>query len=84
VIANVGAHSNYLVEDHTLIRCRTEFWQPSVLQRGGLEGWQSSGRPQVIQFAHQRWQKLLAEHQDPPLDETTRRQLQAYVDSQSG
>jgi trimethylamine--corrinoid protein Co-methyltransferase len=84
VIANVGAHSNYLVEDHTLIRCRTEFWQPSVLQRGGLEGWQSSGRPQVIQFAHQRWQKLLAEHQDPPLDETTRRQLQAYVDSQGG
>ncbi|NIV36354.1 MAG: hypothetical protein GWN58_45000, partial [Anaerolineae bacterium] len=27
-----------------------------------------------------RWQRLVAEHEDPPLDRTTARQLTAYVD----
>ena len=80
VVAQVGPGGNYLMEKHTLKRCRTEFWQPSVCDRSGLEAWMTGGRQDAVARARQRWQKLLAEHQDPALDETTARQLQAFVD----
>ena len=80
VSAKVGPGGNYLMEMHTVKRCRSEFWQPSVCDRGGLEAWMAGGRQDAVARARQRWQKLLAEHQDPALDETTARQLQAFVD----
>ncbi len=80
VIANVGPGGNFLMEPHTVERCRTEFWQPEVYSRESLEAWMSGGRPNVAQRARQRWQQLLAEHQDPPLDATTLRQLRTHVE----
>ncbi len=82
VIAQAGPGGNYMMETHTLDRCRTEFWQPAVSSRGGIESWMAAGRPDVAHRARQRWQKLVAEHQDPPLDPTITRQLQAFVDEQ--
>jgi trimethylamine:corrinoid methyltransferase-like protein len=70
------------MEMHTLGRCRTEFWQPAVSSRDGIESWMAAGRPDATHRARQRWQKLVAEHQDPPLDPTITRQLQALVDEQ--
>ncbi len=83
VIARVGPGGNFLVEPHTVKRCRHEFWQPDVCDRNGLEAWMAGGRQDVVARARRRWQELLAEHQDPPLDETTARQLQAFVEKHS-
>jgi len=83
VIARVGPGGNYLMEPHTLKRCRTEFYQPVISSREGIESWMNAGRPDAVSRARQRWQKLVAEHEDPVLDETTARQLQAYVDEHS-
>jgi trimethylamine--corrinoid protein Co-methyltransferase len=80
VIANVGPGGNYLTEMHTLKRCRTEFWQPNVCDRSGLEAWMAAGRPDAVARARQRWQKLVAEHEDPPLDGTVAQQLQKYAE----
>jgi trimethylamine--corrinoid protein Co-methyltransferase len=80
LIAKVGPGGNYMMEDHTVRRCRTESWQPTVASRVDLASWQEDGRADVVARAHQRWQRLLAEHQDPPLDEVTARQLQAFVE----
>jgi trimethylamine--corrinoid protein Co-methyltransferase len=80
VIANVGSDGNYLMEMHTVKRCRTEFWTPAVVDRTGLEAWMDTGRERAVDRAHVRWRKLVAEHEDPPLDETTVRQLEAYVE----
>jgi len=82
VIAQAGPGGNYMMEMHTLDRCRTEFWQPAVSSRDGIESWMAAGRPDAAHRARQRWQKLVAEHQDPPLDPTITRQLQVYVDKQ--
>ena len=79
VIAEVGPGGNFLIEPQTLKRCRSEFWMPTVCDRGGLEAWMTGGRQDAAARAHQRWQQLLAEHEDPPLDATTARQLQAFV-----
>ena len=79
VMAKVGPGGNFLMETHTVKRCRSEFWQPAVCDRSGLEAWMTGGRQDSVARARQRWQQLLAEHQDPPLEATTARQLEAFV-----
>jgi trimethylamine--corrinoid protein Co-methyltransferase len=83
IIANVGPGGNYLMEMHTVKRCRKEFWKPALCDRGGLEAWMQGGRQDAVIRARARWQKLVAEHEDPPLDETTARQLKAFVEAQT-
>ena len=81
VIAKVGPGGNYLMEDSTVMRCRTEFWKPGVCDRSGLEAWMAT-RQDAVARARTRWQKLVRDHKDPELDEVTGRQLSAYVESQ--
>jgi trimethylamine--corrinoid protein Co-methyltransferase len=81
VAANVGPGGNYLMEMHTVRRCRTEFWKPNLCDRGGLEAWMQAGKPTAVDRARGRWQRLVAEHEDPPLDGATARQLQEYVEA---
>jgi len=83
VIANVGPGGNYLMEMHTVERCRKEFWRPDLCDRGGLEAWMQGGRQDAVTRARARWRKLVAEHEDPPLDETTVRQLSEFVEAQT-
>ena len=80
VIAKVGPGGNFLTEMHTVKRCRSEFWQPALCDRGGLEAWMAGGRQDAVARARQRWQQLLAEHQDPPLDGTIARQLHNFME----
>ena len=81
VIADVGPGGNYLMEMHTVKRCRKEFWTPALCDRGGLEAWMQAGKPAAVDRARQRWQALVAEHEDPALDETTKKQLEAYAEA---
>jgi trimethylamine--corrinoid protein Co-methyltransferase len=83
VIADAGPGGNYLMERHTVERCRTEFWEPDLCDRGGLENWMLSGQLTALDRARRRWQALVVEHQAPPLDETIVRQLKAYVEEAS-
>ena len=83
VIESVGSDGNYLMEMHTVKRCRTEFWTPAVIDRAGLEAWMDTGRKRAVDRAHERVQKLVAEHEDPARDESTARQLEAYVEEHS-
>jgi trimethylamine---corrinoid protein Co-methyltransferase len=80
VAANVGVGGNFLADDHTVQRCRTEFWRPALCDRAGLDAWTQGGRLTAVDRARQRWQKLVAKHVDPPLDAITARQLQQYVE----
>lgn len=82
VIASVGSQGDYLMEMHTVHRCRDEFWAPTVVDRTGLEAWMDAGRERAVDRAHARWKKLVAEHEGPPLDETTVRQLARFVEEQ--
>jgi trimethylamine--corrinoid protein Co-methyltransferase len=79
VMANIGPGGNFLMEAHTLKRCRSEFWQPALCNREGIEGWMAAGRQNAVARARQRWQKLVEQHEDPFLDETITHQLEKYV-----
>ena len=80
VIASVGSQGNYLMEMHTVQRCRSEFWAPTLVDRTGLEVWMDTGRERAVDRAYARWKRLVADHEDPPLDETTVRQLARCVE----
>lgn len=80
VIASVGSDGNYLMEMHTVERCRTEFWTPALIDRAGLEDWMETGRKRAVDLAHERCKRLLEEHEDPPLDGTSVRQLESFVE----
>ncbi|MBN1657622.1 MAG: trimethylamine methyltransferase family protein [Anaerolineae bacterium] len=80
IIAHVGPGGNYLMEMHTVKRCRKEFWRPALCDRGGLEAWMQAGQPTAAGRARERRRALIAEHQDPPLDDAVVRQLQKFVD----
>jgi trimethylamine--corrinoid protein Co-methyltransferase len=82
-IARVGPGGHFLMEDQTLERCRTEFWAPEVSDRTGLDAWIEAGRPDSVVRARERWQQLVAAHEDPPLDSVTGRQLKAFVEEQA-
>ncbi len=84
IIASVGSEGNYLMEMHTVERCRSEFWAPTVVDRSGLEEWMAGGRVIAVDRAHARWKRLVAEHKDPPLDRTTVRQLERFVEDRAG
>jgi trimethylamine--corrinoid protein Co-methyltransferase len=84
VIANVGPKGNFLKEPHTVKSCRQAFWRPTINYRDGHETWLANGRLDAAQRARKRWQVLLAEHQDPPLDATTARLLEEYVEREGG
>jgi trimethylamine--corrinoid protein Co-methyltransferase len=79
-IARVGPGGHFLLEDETAKRCRTEFWQPAVSDRSNLDEWLQAGRPDILHQARERWQELVAAHQDPPLDNVTARQLEAFAE----
>ncbi len=80
VIAHVGPGGHFLGEDHTLERCRTEFWQPALFDRSGLETWWDGERLDTTTRATHRWKELIASHEDPLPDQSTTRQLQSYVE----
>jgi trimethylamine--corrinoid protein Co-methyltransferase len=79
VMVNVGHNGNFLVESHTVERCRSEFWQPEICYRNGLDAWLADGRPDIVNRARKRWRQLLEAHVDPPLNATIVRQLRAFV-----
>ncbi|HDQ73724.1 MAG TPA: trimethylamine--corrinoid methyltransferase [Chloroflexi bacterium] len=80
VVEKVGSGGNFLMEMHTVERCRTEFWTPTLSDRAGLDAWMESGRETALDRANRRWKKLLEKHQDPPLDDVIARQLETFVE----
>jgi trimethylamine--corrinoid protein Co-methyltransferase len=83
VAEKVGPGGNFLMEMHTVKRCRTEFWSPELGDRAGLDAWMEGGRETARDRAHRRWKKLLEAYQAPPLDDTIARQLEAFVEEHS-
>jgi len=80
VIENVGHTGNFLMEMHTVERCRSEFWEPELCDRQSVDKWMQSGRQDSIARAKLRWQALLAEYEDPPIDEKVLKQLNLYFE----
>jgi len=79
VIANVGAGGHFLGEEHTRRRFKTEFFFPALADTEAYEAWEKKGARDAYTRASERYRKLLASYQQPPLDAAIDEELQAFM-----
>lgn len=84
VIKNVGHEGHYLGESHTIERCRTEFWLPTLGDRSGLEAWWGGEQQDTTSRSTKYWESLLNEYQEPDLGSSLKEEIQAYLDQELG
>jgi trimethylamine--corrinoid protein Co-methyltransferase len=76
-IEAVGPGGSYLLEPHTLAHCR-DYTRATFFNRRRHDVWLRSGGWDLPTAARGRFRALVESHRPPELDETTRRQLDAY------
>ena len=78
-IAEVGPGGHYLGCGHTQRNYATAFWKSEVLDYRPFETWSDDGAADTEALAAARVDRLLAQYEQPPMDEATGEALAAYV-----
>lgn len=83
LLREVGPGGNFLKEraalDHTRRWMKTEDFWPAVVDRRSRFAWEKAGSHSMLERAHERARKLLADHRDPPMDPGMSRELDAVL-----
>jgi len=80
LIKRLGSEGNYLVDDHTLNRCRNEFYIPELGMREGYAQWQEMENREIKARAKHLVEIRLSSYERPYIDSKVLRQLNSYVD----
>lgn len=81
LIRKVGLSGNYLVQDHTLLRCRSEFFLPQLNIRMDHENWRQMQNREMTARATQYFKNRIAAYQQPELETSIMKALKDYVDN---
>ena len=81
LIRKVGLSGNYLVEDHTLQRCRSEFFLPKLNIRTDHDSWRQMKNREMAVRASQCVKERIAAYQQPALETSITKALEQYMDS---
>ena len=79
-IAEVGAEGHYFGCQHTQERYTTAFYQPIASDWRNYEAWQIDGSVWTPERAHRIFKAIIAEFEAPPMDESIREELSAFVE----
>ena len=79
LIKEMGTSGNYLVQDHTLNRCRTEFFIPDLGIRTLHSNWLAMEPQEITARAGLLLEKRLAEYEKPEIDAKVEEKLVGYV-----
>ena len=72
-----GGH--FLGCSHTMRNYQTAFYEPALSDSENVESWEESGSMDMRQNAYKRWNTLLQNYEEPPMDIAMREELLAYV-----
>ena len=72
-----GGH--FLGSAHTLGHYTSAFYEAQLSDSNSVEQWEEHGAKDSQRRAYERWNKLLADYQAPPLDPGKREALEAFV-----
>jgi trimethylamine--corrinoid protein Co-methyltransferase len=75
----VGAGGHFLGAAHTLQRFRDCFYRPLLSSSENFDRWTKNGSKDAAVRAGDIWRKKLDEYQQPPLEESVRAELEAFV-----
>lgn len=73
-IDQVGPGGDFLGLAHTRAHYK-EDWYPALFNRKNYDGWSAEGKPTLRDRARARVEKILAEHQPPPLPEDVAKRI---------
>lgn len=80
LIKKLGASGNYLFQDHTVKRCRTEFFEPALSNRAIHDKWWHMNPRDMAHRAGALLEKRLSSYVKPDIDPSIERDLVAYVE----
>jgi trimethylamine--corrinoid protein Co-methyltransferase len=81
LIKQLGTSGNYLLQDHTVDRCRDEFFIPDLSDRNNHERWLALEPRDITVRARGLLANRLAEYTKPEIDPNLERDLIQYVDA---
>ncbi len=79
LIRELGTSGNYLMEMHTMKRCRDEFFIPDLSIRAMHNKWLEMEPRDITQRAGKLLEKRLAEYEKPDIDPDVEKRLVQYV-----
>ena len=78
-IQEVGPGGHHLGTIHTQERFRTAFYESELADRQPFETWLENGSKTTLERATEIWKARLRDYQAPPLAESKREAIEAYV-----
>jgi len=79
LIKELGTSGNYLMEDHTVVRCRDEFFRPDLSNQKMHNKWLETEPRDITQRAGKLLEKRLAAYEKPQMDPQLEKELIQYV-----
>ena len=79
-IAEVGPANHFFGAAHTLERYDTAFYEPMLSDWRNFETWHEDGALDATQRANGIWKQLLADYEEPPMDDAIRAELTDFVE----
>ncbi len=77
-----GPGQHFLGTAHTLANFETAFYRSSIADNNSFEQWELEGSKDAIVRANAIWKKMLAEYQEPAIDEAKDEELRAWIEKQ--
>jgi trimethylamine--corrinoid protein Co-methyltransferase len=72
-----GTH--FLGSAHTLANFETAFYRSEIADNNSFEQWQEDGGLDAAQRANLVWKRMLAEYEEPPLDQAIDEALLEFI-----
>jgi trimethylamine--corrinoid protein Co-methyltransferase len=82
-VRDVGPGGHYLGHPHTQANFQSAFFIPRLFDNNSIEQWVADGSKDIKQRALEQARYLLAEYQEPTLDQALDEELRAYIDRRS-
>jgi len=79
-IEEVGPNGHFFGTQHTQARYTTAFYSPFLSDWSNFEAWSEAGATWTAERANRVWKKILAAFEPPPMDDSIREELRAFVD----
>ena len=77
--AAVGPGGNFLGAEHTFKYFRSEFWEPTLMERRAYDAWQADGAKDTAARVHEKLTAILESHQAEPLPAAVIAEIDAII-----
>jgi trimethylamine---corrinoid protein Co-methyltransferase len=74
-----GIGGEFMTQDKTIERCRSEFFDPEIMTVSDFPSWESSGKPLAVDRAEKILERRLEEWEKPDIDPKLEKDLIGFV-----